>query len=172
MTKTTTHNAFLTMPDSRYSEYVGAIWAMSGEADDASSEPIGAKNVGDFRKSLKGKTILLIEDEVLIAMEIEFELEDCGANVLGPIARVQEALGSLKPDTIDAAILDVNLHGEMVFPVADVLVRENVPVVFHTGNASSLEIQEKYPEAVIVKKPTSIDGLLEKLVSVLPENSR
>lgn len=120
-----------------------------------------------YKKLLKDKKIILVEDEAMIAMEIEFELEDCGANIIGPIHQLCEALCKVPDIQADGAILDVNLNGEMVFPVADILIKADLPFVFHTGNASSHEIQQRYPETKIVKKPTCPKDLLRTLADTI-----
>lgn len=76
--------------------------------------------------------ILLVEDEYLLADELRAELTVKGADVLGPVATLAEALGLVSLETeIDAAILDTNLRGEMVFPVADLLEQRRVPLPVH-----------------------------------------
>jgi len=69
---------------------------------------------------LAGKRILVVEDEMLVAMLIEDMLAEAGCVVIGPFARVPEALAAARTETVDAALLDVNVAGETVFPVAHV----------------------------------------------------
>ena len=80
------------------------------------------------------RRVLLAEDEPLVAMELESQLQALGFTVVGPASTLQEALQLVGEDVaLDAAVLDVNLRGQAVFPVADLLVRRGVPVVFATG---------------------------------------
>ncbi|HWX50453.1 MAG TPA: HWE histidine kinase domain-containing protein [Roseomonas sp.] len=80
------------------------------------------------------RRVLLAEDEPLVAMELETQLQALGFTVVGPASTLQEALQLVGDDVaLDAAVLDVNLRGQAVFPVADLLVRRGVPVVFATG---------------------------------------
>jgi CheY-like chemotaxis protein len=80
------------------------------------------------------RRVLLVEDEYLLADDLRREIEAAGALVLGPVATVGEALRLLDgPDRPDAAVLDVNLGGDSVFPVARALRRLGVPFVFLTG---------------------------------------
>lgn len=81
------------------------------------------------------RRVLVVEDEYLVAQDVAQKLGDMGVEVSGPVPRVAEALallasGSARPD---AAILDVNLGGEMVFPVVEILRKRGVPLVFVTG---------------------------------------
>ncbi|WP_137179318.1 HWE histidine kinase domain-containing protein [Roseomonas sp. AR75] len=84
--------------------------------------------------SLDGRRILVVEDEPLVAMDVEQTLRDLGAAVIGPAGTVAEALRLVEQAGMpDAAVLDVNLGGQAAFPVADLLVRRGVPVLFATG---------------------------------------
>lgn len=82
---------------------------------------------------LAGKSVLVVEDEVLIAMLVEDLLEEAGCIVIGPFAQVEEALAAAGTETVDIALLDVNVRGEQVFPVAYQLERRGVPFLFLTG---------------------------------------
>jgi DNA-binding response OmpR family regulator len=83
--------------------------------------------------ALKGTRVLVVEDEFLVATLIEDVLESAGCLVSGPIPRVAEALDAVDHETYDVAVLDVNLGGDRVDPVADALRRRNVPFMFVTG---------------------------------------
>lgn len=83
---------------------------------------------------LDGTRILLVEDEALVAMEIEAALEDAGAIVVGPAASFDAAYAQAQSADIDAAILDVDLGGREVFPAAELLDRRGIPFLFHTAN--------------------------------------
>ena len=82
---------------------------------------------------LKGKRILVVEDEALIAVMVEDMLMDMGSDVVGPAATIEAALTLARAEAIDAAILDVNVRGERIDPVADALMARGVPVLFATG---------------------------------------
>ena len=123
----------------------------------------------DFDVSaLKGCRVVLVEDEVLVAMDIEYSLLDAGAIVIGPVGTVPASLQLVHAtDEIDAAILDINLGGEDVYPVADELTARGVPFVFHTGHGVQLEIKSRFPTAAVCKKPITTDGLLAALAGKL-----
>lgn len=82
---------------------------------------------------LKGKRILVVEDEALIAVMVEDMLSDLGSIVVGPAATIEAALALAHTESIDAAILDVNVRGERIDPVAEALFARGIPVLFATG---------------------------------------
>ena len=90
----------------------------------------------DRPAKLKDMRVLVVEDEPLVSMLVEDELLDAGATVLGPVPSVSDALRLVEAAAdggISAAVLDINLQGEAVGPVADRLVALGVPFVFATG---------------------------------------
>ena len=83
---------------------------------------------------LNGRSILIVEDESLVAMLLETILEDMGCATVGPVSNIDEALTLLDGGlVIDGALLDVNVAGREVFPVAAALKARGVPFVFSTG---------------------------------------
>ncbi len=82
---------------------------------------------------LKGKRILVVEDEALIAVMVEDMLTEMGSVVIGPAGTIEAALAFARSEEIDAAVLDVNVRGERIDPVADALMSRGVPVLFATG---------------------------------------
>jgi DNA-binding response OmpR family regulator len=84
--------------------------------------------------SLTGRRVLIVEDDYFLADELRAEFQQAGAEVVGPVGRVREALDLVERDEpIHAAVLDISVAGEMVFDVADALRARNVPFVFTTG---------------------------------------
>ncbi|SFS81237.1 response regulator [Brevundimonas viscosa] len=85
-------------------------------------------------EALAGRRILVVEDESLVAMLLETILEDMGCTPVGPAATVDDGLAlATDGERLDAALLDVNVAGRQVFPVAEILQRNGVPFVFSTG---------------------------------------
>jgi CheY-like chemotaxis protein len=86
-------------------------------------------------EGLHGLRILLVEDEAMIALDLEFALQAAGYHVVGPVAGLAQAVALLRTEAIDAALLDVNLNGELSFPLAELLAERKIPFVFLTGYA-------------------------------------
>ena len=82
---------------------------------------------------LTGKRVLIVEDEFLLAMQVESELLASGCTFLGPYTNLSAALSAARSAHIDLALLDINLDGEMVYPLADELTARGVPFVFVSG---------------------------------------
>ena len=82
---------------------------------------------------LAGKRVLVVEDEALVAILIENLLEDCDCTIVGPCGTVDSALLAARTETFDLAVLDVNLNGLRVYPVAELLSDRNIPFVFLSG---------------------------------------
>ena len=103
--------------------------------------------------SLAGRRILVVEDEYLIAMEVKRWLLAAGAEVIGPVPSVDQALDLIDDDGLHAAVLDVNLgDGDRVYPVADKLAAGGVPYLFATGDVMVIETSG-YQHRPRVKKP-------------------
>ena len=82
---------------------------------------------------LSGLRILVVEDEMMVSMLIEDMLTDLGCTVVGPAARLDEAIALADAETLDCAVLDVNLGGQPIFPLADILRAKGTPFAFATG---------------------------------------
>jgi PAS domain S-box-containing protein len=113
--------------------------------------------IGEDRPALPlrlatGNRILLVEDEILVAMMMKDILTELGFSVIGPFSRLAEAMVAAVHDHIDAGIIDVNLGGEFVYPVADVLAARKIPFVFITGYGVE-SIDSRFGYVPIVKKP-------------------
>jgi CheY-like chemotaxis protein len=82
---------------------------------------------------LNGLRVLVVEDEMMVSMLIEDMLTDLGCTVVGPAARLDEAMELASKGGIDCAVLDVNLGGQPIFPLADYLRAKGAPFAFATG---------------------------------------
>lgn len=112
---------------------------------------------------LAGRTILLAEDDYFIARMIRRAFEADGAKVLGPAATVAGALDLLQGAAqVDGAVLDINLRGEMAFPVADALTARGVPFVFATGYDATV-MPPTHAGAALAPKPVDPRVLADKL---------
>jgi DNA-binding NtrC family response regulator len=87
---------------------------------------------------LEGARVLIVEDECVIALELECTLKDCGARVVGSCTTVESALAQIEGSRdIDAAVLDIELGGQYAGPVADKLIRVGIPFVIASGHEAS-----------------------------------
>ena len=116
---------------------------------------------------LAGRRILVVEDEMMIAMLVEDMLTELGCSVVGPAHALAEALALAQSEPgLDAALLDVNLAGQPVFPVADALREKGVPAVFSTGygDAGLRDIDRGSP---VLQKPFRAGDLARALGEAL-----
>jgi CheY-like chemotaxis protein len=113
---------------------------------------------------LEGRRILVVEDEFIVALAIEDMLADLWATVVGPATTIAQGL-ALARETLDAAVLDINMHGERSYAVAESLRARGVPVVFATGYA---EVDRAMlAGAPVLPKPYTPDDLAAALSRVL-----
>lgn len=104
--------------------------------------------------------LLLVEDEMLIAMQLTESLQDAGWSVMGPAATIEEAHQLLSTSARpDAAILDVNLDGKPVYPLAEILQRQGVPILFCTGY-ESLDADGRFEDCERIQKPANTTQLI------------
>ena len=116
---------------------------------------------------LRGKKVLIVEDEALIAMLFEDILEDTACQIVGPAMNVRQAMELAGTAEIDVAVLDVNLNGESSFPVAALLRSRGVPLIFSSGYGSQ-GLPPEWQDRPTLPKPFTSDevvGALERLVA-------
>jgi len=112
------------------------------------------------------KRVLVVEDELMIRMLLEDMLGELGYTIAAQAARIDEALDAAKNAAFDVAILDVNLNGETIVPVAEALDARGMPFVFATGYADAV-LPEVFRNRPILKKPFQADGLNRSLQRAL-----
>lgn len=125
---------------------------------DADTEPIGP--VAD---PLVGRSVLVVEDQLIIALDLEMLLREQGAEDVQLCGSADEALKCLASDPPDVAILDVNLGSSTSFPVASELQRLGVPFIFATGYGNEVEFPRELRSVPLVGKPYCIDTMREAL---------
>src|SRR5262249_985069 len=122
----------------------------------------GAGWAGDrmiaMARSLDGVRVLVVEDDFFVSLLFEDILTAAGCVVLGPVQRLADALDVAAKEECDVAVLDVNLAGERVYPVAAILSGKNVPVIFVTGYGYDA-IPSEYAEQLRIAKPFSAKQL-------------
>lgn len=115
---------------------------------------------------LNGVRVLVVEDEAAISMLLEDMLLDFGCTVVGPAARLSTALEMASRETFDVAILDVNVAGEPIYPVAEAIVARDRPLVFSTGYGGA-GIREPFRDRPVVQKPFSQADLKRTLIGAM-----
>ena len=141
-----------------------------GPSSEGAARPQAASSAaGRGGVDLAGKSLLIVEDETFVALELKFTVEDAGGVALGPFYRLKPAMDffSRREATIDAALLDVNLAGASVFPLARRLAERGVPIVFNTANADMPQIARDFPGAHICMKPVPPQAVLASLRRML-----
>jgi CheY-like chemotaxis protein len=118
-------------------------------------------------KSAAGKRVLVVEDELMIRMLLQDMLADLGYTLAGEAGRVEEALALARQGEFDVAILDVNLNGQPISPVVDVLIERRVPFVFATGYGQR-GVPEPYRGTPTLQKPFQVDALARAIDAVVP----
>jgi CheY-like chemotaxis protein len=118
--------------------------------------------------NLHGRKVLVVEDEMMISMLIEDMLDELGCRLVGPATKVQRALELIGKETIEVALLDVNLNGEATYVVADELQRRRVPFVFATGYGAA-GVPKEHGARPILQKPFQKIDLQTALTKALGE---
>jgi DNA-binding response OmpR family regulator len=109
-------------------------------------------------RPLNGLKILLVEDEFFVALELKSILHDLGAEVVGPVARLNSARDLATSEPLQGAVLDVKLDGDTSFPLAEELLQRGVPVIFTTG-FDAAALPAKFRDAPRLAKPVNGDAL-------------
>jgi DNA-binding response OmpR family regulator len=112
--------------------------------------------------SLSGLRILVVEDEFLLALSLEEELRRAGAEIAGPYNSLAAALEAARRETFDIATLDVNLAGEMVYPLADLLLAQGKTFLFLSGYVAA-SMPQRFQSFRRLPKPYDPEGLVAEL---------
>ena len=111
----------------------------------------------------EGRRILVIEDDFVISLDFAERLKELGVDVIGPVGNIDDALDLVAETTvIDGAVLDLNLGGEMSYPVADALAERNIPFVFTTGYDQA-NIAGRFSGVTRCGKPVDLTNALQAL---------
>jgi CheY-like chemotaxis protein len=110
--------------------------------------------------------VLVVEDEAMVSMLIEDMVSDFGGEVVGPVARLDDALTLAREAKIDVAILDLNLAGVLTYPVARLLQERGIPFIFATGYGSS-GLMADFQSSPTLQKPFGHNDLEQALSAEL-----
>lgn len=113
--------------------------------------------------------VLILEDEVIPALDLATAVEMAGGIVIGPAGTIAAALGLLDEQDVSAAILDANLPDGDLTPVAIRLLDRGIPVIVHTGVGAPEELRRRYPDVPVYVKPTASDRLVDVISAILIE---
>ena len=117
--------------------------------------------------ALQGRRVLVIEDESLVAMLLETILDDMGCTVVGPESNIDDGLIAATTEaSLDAALLDVNVAGREVFPVAEALKARGVPFVFSTGYGEA-GLPEHWRGNPTIQKPFTEGAIRDALMKAM-----
>ncbi len=101
---------------------------------------------------LSGWRLLVVEDDPLVAMELDEIIRALGANVVGPLSRVAPALAAIEREPIRGAVLDIRLDGETTFPIIDVFLARADPILLISGGAA-FDLPDQYRQVARLQKP-------------------
>ena len=110
--------------------------------------------------------VLLVEDEFLVAVMLEQDLRAAGHSILGPFKDLAQAIAATRREQFDLAILDINLNGEAVYPLADELLARGIPFLFLSGY---VELPERFRASPRVSKPHNPAALIRTIQRMVPK---
>jgi CheY-like chemotaxis protein len=115
---------------------------------------------------LRGLRVLIVEDEIAILLLVEELLASLGCKVAATACHIAPAFATARDGAFDAAVLDINIAGETVYPVAEALVARNVPIVFSTGYGVQ-GVEAAWRDWPILQKPYRAEQLADALKSAI-----
>ncbi len=128
----------------------------------------------EIKLVISGNRVMIVEDEALVAIVVSESLSVLGCSVIGPFSRCADAMAAVDAGDVDAAILDVNLDGEMVYPLADILTERGLPFIFVTGYGAE-SIDRRFAHIPVMQKPVE-RNMLQRIfvpnVSAKPPRGR
>lgn len=158
--------------------FVSAIKLITHASDPHQSGGSVPPHSGSVSRSpeerLLGLDILIVEDEAMLAQDIAFTMEDAGAEIVGPAYSLDSALALVMEAGFhaDVAILDVDLGGRDVFPVAERLRALGIPFLFHTGHGDRMHLTSMFPGAIVCMKPSLQNDLIAGVQELAARSGR
>lgn len=121
---------------------------------------------------LQGLRILVAEDELLVLLVLENMLREIGCEVVGPVATVEAALEAISRDSIDGALLDMNLHGRRITPAVEELVARGIPFLLCTGYGRSPREEAVIRDAPRLTKPFNLESLRAAMGAIFSDTAK
>jgi CheY-like chemotaxis protein len=115
--------------------------------------------------------VFVVEDNLLVADLVVDALQDSGCSVIGPVSSVEEAIPLAEAAPLDGALLDINLHGEQCFPIAEVLAKRGIPFAFLTGYGDA-PVPLAYRDKPLLPKPFRLEDLAKLVKEPLNKQRR
>jgi CheY-like chemotaxis protein len=122
------------------------------------------------KRELSNRKVLVVEDEMMIAMLIEDMLDEFGCKLVGPATNVPRALELIGKEQVEVAVLDLNLNGKDTYAIADALRQKHVPFIFATGYGS-IGLREEYGDRPVLQKPFQARDLETALKEALSDSN-
>jgi len=107
--------------------------------------------------------VLIVEDEYFLATDLEESLRSEGAEIVGPVCELSQALAQVNEDGFDAAVIDINLRGQSAYPIADKLIEQHIPFVFATGYSQEA-LPSRFWEVKRFEKPYDAPAIAKHVV--------
>ena len=118
--------------------------------------------------SERKRRILVVEDEAMISMLLEDMVLDCGAEIVGPVAKFDDALELAHRAEFEVAVLDLNLNGTLSYPIAEVIRERGIPVIFATGYGTD-GLLDRFRDCPTLQKPFSQQDFAEAVAAACRE---
>jgi DNA-binding response OmpR family regulator len=118
-------------------------------------------------RPLSGVRVLIVDDEFLIAAQLQCDFRAAGAEVIGPSHTLKDALALAKRDRPTAAILDIHLGPDDISPLTQELSDRGIPFVFYTGQSGTDRIRAQWPTSKFISKPAPADRLIGAIVAMV-----
>jgi DNA-binding NtrC family response regulator len=114
--------------------------------------------------------ILVVEDEAMISMLLEDMVLDCGGELVGPVARFDDALALAHKAEFGVAVLDLNLNGTLSYPIAEVIRERGIPVIFATGYGAD-GVLDSFSDCLTLQKPFSQQDFAEAVAAACQQDT-
>jgi CheY-like chemotaxis protein len=126
------------------------------------AETVGTRASGWREQHMSLRRVLVVEDEMVVAMLVEDMIAELGYEVAGVVSRVEDAMKLVGSDKFDVAVLDVHLNGRLIFPFADALAARHIPFMFATGYGER-GIPREHSSCPVIQKPFRAEDLKRAL---------